>query len=204
MTRRMRRRVRADDAGFTLIELIMTMLIMGIITIPLANFVLSYFENYQTTENRLSDSHDIQIATAYFSQDVANADTVATTSAAGDCGFSATSPTVLLLKWTSWSVTTGAGGLPTGASTAMSVAYVKQAGTLHRVSCGGASAADIVVVHGLVSAVPSCLTATGVTTSCTPTTPPRVRLTLTIASGSTNDSAAPEQPVTLDGQRRQT
>jgi prepilin-type N-terminal cleavage/methylation domain-containing protein len=201
------KRLRASESGFTLIELIMAIVIMGILTVPLANFVLAYFDNYQTTQNRLSDSHDIQIATAYFSQDVANTSTVTTISAsfpATYCGHAWPGTPVVLFQWQAWSVTSGAGGLPTGASSSISAVYVKEGSTLHRLYCGGPGSSDVTVVHNLLSASPQCFTVAGVSATCDgATAPPKVRLTLSISSGST-DSAAPEQPVTLDGQRRQT
>lgn len=211
------RRPRGDDAGFTLMELLMAMVIMGIITLPLGNFVLAYFDNYQTTENRLSDSHDIQIATAYFSADVANTGLRSTTSPytpqqsiwttpppAPYCGSTLSGTTVLLLKGDSWTVSSGAS--PTGTDAPISVAYVVSGGTLKRVYCPtGSSPTTTTVVHNLVSATASCFASISATTptSCdVASAPPKVRLTLNI-SGGTQDAAAPPQPVTLDGLRRQ-
>jgi prepilin-type N-terminal cleavage/methylation domain-containing protein len=199
----------ARDGGFTLIELLITVVIMGVITLPLGNFVLAYLHNYTQTTNRLGDSHDIQIATAYLSQDVSNTQSVwvqggATAFPATYCG-QGLGTTVLLLKWDSWSPVAVPGGY-TGASSTVSAAYVIEAGTLHRVYCGEISS-DATVVHNLLSAAPHCysVAADGTRTSaqCDTATPPAiVSLTLGISSGST-DSAAPEQPVTIDGKRRQ-
>jgi len=60
---------RRDD-GFTLIELLMSIAILGIIAFPLGNAVISYFHNTDATVARLGESHDAQIAAAYFAQDV--------------------------------------------------------------------------------------------------------------------------------------
>ena len=209
------RRFRGDDTGFTLMELLMAIVIMGVITVPLGNFVLAYFDNYQTTENRVSDSHDIQIATAYFSADVANtglrsasapyspAQSIWTTAfPATYCG-SGLGTTVVLFKGDSWTVSSGAS--PTGTNAPISVAYVATGGTLRRVYCqtGSVTTSSTTVVHNLVSATASCFTSGGAGTSCEAATPPpKVRLTLSI-SGGTQDAAAPPQPVTLDGLRRQ-
>lgn len=215
------RRPGAADDGFTLIELIMAIIVMGFITLPLANFVLAYFDNYATTENRISDSHDIQIATAYFSQDVANTGLYASTPPfnalqsiwtssfpAGYCGQSLGGTPTLVLGWYA-STTAPAGGttMQGGSTPTASVTYIVEGATLHRLYCtasgGSTPASDATVVHNLVSAVPTCLTAGGASTACdVAPPPPAIRLTLTIAT-STTDSAAPTQPVTIDGQRRQ-
>jgi prepilin-type N-terminal cleavage/methylation domain-containing protein len=68
----MRRGLLRRDAGFTLVELLVVIAIMGVVTVPVANFVIGYFRNSTQAAQRLSVSHDIQIASAYFSQDVAN------------------------------------------------------------------------------------------------------------------------------------
>src|SRR5690348_12227237 len=61
------------DGGVTRVELLIVIVVMGVITIPLTDFVLSYMRTNQTTQNRLTDSADMQILTAYFSEDVSNA-----------------------------------------------------------------------------------------------------------------------------------
>lgn len=200
--------MRRRDDGFTLIELIITVTILGIIVVPLGNFMLAYLTNYTQTQNRVSDSHDIQIAAAYFSQDVANTgvrsgwnstspatsftpqQSVWLSSGAGDCGNGA-GITVLLLKW----------DLPQSMATA-SAAYVNEAGVLHRIYCasGATVASDATIVHGLVAATVACPTTAG---ACTTTPPPStINLSLTISSG-TSDDTAPSAPVVLSGQRRQ-
>jgi prepilin-type N-terminal cleavage/methylation domain-containing protein len=199
------------DAGFTLIELLVTVVILSVITVPLGNFMLQYLKNYTTTSDRLNDSHDIQIATAYFGQDVANigvhastapydfAQSVWTTGFPGTyCGQGA-GATVVLMTWDAWTVGSSA-GQTTGSNDPSSVAYVKQGTTLHRIYCasGTAVSSDVTVVHNLQSATVACASPT----TCENATPPTtVKLTLGITTGST-DQAAPD-PVTLTGQRRQ-
>lgn len=60
------------DAGFTLVELLITIVVIGTITLPLGNLVIEYFQNTVTTQNRAAVSHDEQIAATYFSNDVAS------------------------------------------------------------------------------------------------------------------------------------
>lgn len=66
-----RRRV-STEAGFTLVELMITIAIIGVITLPLANLVIEYFQNTVATQARASVSHDEQIVAGYFGDDVAS------------------------------------------------------------------------------------------------------------------------------------
>jgi prepilin-type N-terminal cleavage/methylation domain-containing protein len=67
-----RRCRNTDESGFTLIELLITVVIVGVITLPLGNLVIGYFQNTAQTQARANVSHDEQIAATYFSQDVAS------------------------------------------------------------------------------------------------------------------------------------
>ncbi len=203
----MRRLPRQADGGFTLIELVITIVIMGIITLPLGNFALAYFKNVADTQSRLSDSHDIQIAAAYFSQDVANIgvrpsmtstsfqQSVWVGTAPAPCA-AALGNAALLLKW----------GDPLDYTVIHSAAYVVESGTLHRVYCASGTSApiDVTVVHNLQAVnTPQCTATGGASTACDGATPPAtISLPLVISSGP-GDRAAPSGPVNLTGQRRQ-
>src|SRR5262245_47100134 len=66
-----RERLNGDD-GFTLIELVMTVAILGIIAVALTGIVISYLRTTVDTQARLTESHDVQFAAAYWQRDVAS------------------------------------------------------------------------------------------------------------------------------------
>lgn len=201
------------NGGFTLIELVITIVIMGIITVPLGNFMLSYLTTFQATQDRISDSHDILISSAYFSQDVANTGlhqtaspygfqqsvwTAASPPSGAYCG-QTTGTLVVLLRWDVFTPVTLA-GTTTATYTQASAGYISNGGLLQRVYCanGATTTSSSTLVHGYQAGSVSC------DTTCSAATPPqKVTLSLTIATGST-DKAKPTQPITLNGQRRQT
>lgn len=192
----------------------MTIVIMGIITIPLGNLVISYFVNTATTTGRLSESHDEQIAAAYFAQDVANVGTrdasqnltqsVWTSSFTLPCGTAvAATDQVLLIRWDdrSWN---GA----SENSVVDSAAYFKVAASgetqLHRRYCiGTTQQSDIVVVHNLDPSVAPTVTCT-IPSTCAGTVANPVPATVTLQIGLKSSSGS-GQPFTtsLTGNRRQ-
>jgi prepilin-type N-terminal cleavage/methylation domain-containing protein len=66
------RRARRADDGFTLIELVITVAIVGIVVVALTGVVVSYLKTTVTVETRLTESHDVQFASAYWQRDVAS------------------------------------------------------------------------------------------------------------------------------------
>ncbi|HVU91914.1 MAG TPA: prepilin-type N-terminal cleavage/methylation domain-containing protein [Jatrophihabitans sp.] len=207
---RPRRSRAAQDDGFTLVELLVAIAIMGVITLPLANLLLSFFLNNSTTTGRLAESHDQQLAATYFAQDVADIGTRDQTSLAfnrsvwpgsfpaGSCGSSsAAGDQILLLKWDdlTWDGTTQN-------VVGRSVAYVR--GTsggetqLRRLFCTGTTQqSSIVVVHNLD---PGVAPAVVCSPSCTAGAPATVTLTLGIRSNTGSGAAL---TVSLTGDRRQ-
>ena len=201
---RIRKRLAADG-GYTLIELLSTVIILGIIVLPLGNFMLAYLQNSTDTRDRIADSHDIQIATAYFSEDVANMgvrdssgnlQASAWTSATSPyCGSGAGS-LVLLLSWSAVNTTTVGGVTTETTPKVSSAAYVNESGALHRVYCdsGNSTVSDTTMAHNFAGATVVC------DTTCSGVTPPAT-VTLNLSIASTGDRTAPD-PVPLIGHRR--
>lgn len=206
---------RRDDRGVTLIELLVAVAILGIISVPLGNALISFFQHTDETTNRLSESHDAQIASAYFAQDVASIGRRDWTAApfplaqsvevnaptAGGlfpCGTVGTPNAAVRLLWDD----------PSAAQTppVVRVAYVVETVSgeqqLHRIKCVGNSTpvSDLLLVHNL-----SSLDAVQCSTSCTGTsgTPVPAAVTLTVHI-QVSGTADPVLTVTLTGQRRQT
>lgn len=213
--------LRQDDRGFSLVELLVTIVIIGIIAVPLSNVIISYLHNTDATTARLSESHDAQISAAYFSADVASIGVRSTTYSANPaapypltqsieenapattglfpCGTAATPNAVIRFGWDDYTSASAA------AVTQVRVAYVSvpdAAGQpqLHRLVCAGSAAitADTVLAHHLVS----------VSAACTPSpcsgsgaaTPVVVKLALIIHDQQATDA---NYQLELTGQRRQ-
>jgi len=219
MLSRLRR--EGGDAGFTLVELLMCIVILGIIAVPLGEVVIGYLKNAGATTARMSESHDAQLAAAYFAQDVQavgvrdytittspffplkqSVETgAAPTSGLFPCGGGALPNAAVRLAWDDF---------PSGAAapaTQARVAYVVENGTeLHRVFCANSSTvtSDVRIASDLVSAAVACRDASGATTDCTGSgsaVPATVSLNLTIHDP--QSPAGSTYTVTLTGQRRQ-
>jgi prepilin-type N-terminal cleavage/methylation domain-containing protein len=208
------RRVADDDSGFTLIELIITIFMLGIVVAPLTAIVILQLKNSNTTSARMSESHDAQLANSYFAQDVqavgvrgpytttaepALIESIETNAPPGggyyQCGPAGTPNAVVRLAWDDYE------GAADTTRVQKRVAYVVEGSELHRLECHGSAAvvSDLTIAHDLVApfAVVSC------STSCTGTPlPETVSLELTIRDPDSGSDTPYE--VTLTGQRRQT
>jgi len=208
------RRLRRDERGVTLVEVLLAVAILGIIVVPLANAVIVFLRNTDDVNRRLNESHDIQISAAYLTQDVQS---IGVRDWAGGypfrlkqsieldapydsglypCGPAGTPAAVVRFAWDAPTSATGQPPVAVAAYVDQTVAGERQ---LRRITCTGTTVtSNVVLVHNLVGVdpplcSPSPCTVTGV--------PSWVKLTLRIKDPT---STRPAISITLSGQRRQT
>jgi prepilin-type N-terminal cleavage/methylation domain-containing protein len=213
------RRLRDEETGFTLIEMVMTVGILGIIVSALTGVVLSYFRVTVDTEVRLTENHDVQLAAAYWQRDVASIgvrsnvyDTASHSFAlqrsvdVAGCpltGASAGATPVVTLAWSEYT------SLDSSAAPGkVGVTYAYRAGALYRVRCDLATSAvsSTLKLADNLSAAPvaSCFDPARTSTACTGTggnVPAFVDLRLQVLDASGHDDTIYDR--TLSGERRQ-
>ncbi len=211
----------SGDDGFTIVELVLAVTILGIIIVPLGNFILAYLDNVNETQARMSESHDMQIATAYFSQDVANVglrgptDPFPLLPSIFTSGFSclpADGTGVVMLQWDKHDTAT-TNSTTVGTRRTETVTYYTKAGTLHRRYCPDPSDTtatttpppdstrdvDLVLMHNVVSSSPPVVTCAPGACNAAPAVPTDVTLTVDLRGFGADENTS----VVLKGHRRQ-
>jgi prepilin-type N-terminal cleavage/methylation domain-containing protein len=199
------KRLRHDDRGVTLPELLAAMLIMAVIITPLSAALIGFMRNNDDTIMRLSESHDVKLVAAYFSEDVASigvrdANFALRPSVNNTTDFPCgTGSSVLLLAWEGLHPTTGV-------PTTVRVRYVVVSGVvdgvtvqqLRRELCyGNATVAEsMVLVRQLATPGP--------TASCSNPTSPAGPCTLVLSIEHPKTERDTKMTITLTGQRKQT
>ncbi|TWG96441.1 prepilin-type N-terminal cleavage/methylation domain-containing protein [Nocardioides sp. J9] len=207
-----RARSSRGDAGFTLMELVVTVAIIGIITTALSGVVIAFFKNTAETQARLTESHDVQLAAAYWQRDVASIGTRVTEPEA-DTG---------LYPIADWADAVPCGNVPLGYTPVVTLRWgeyqspdpavpanvvrVTYAGKslgddrfeLVRARCG--SSPSVVRVANNLKALPEVLCDGG---ACAPGDPaPRI-ITMKLTAFDTSERHSGHYTATLTGERRQ-
>jgi prepilin-type N-terminal cleavage/methylation domain-containing protein len=199
--------VRSDDRGLTLPEVMIAIAILAIIVVPLTEALIGFVRNTDDTTRRMNESHDIQLASAYFGRDIQklgvrdwSSPTLALLQSVNNPTYPCTGPGTAVLSL-AWDDPTTASGPPTVIRVTYLVRDVGAEHQLRRLLCRGSATveSDIVVAHNLVGTPgppvcqPSPCTGTG------NAVPQRVWLTVTVQ----DPAGASPTTVTLTGQRGQ-
>jgi prepilin-type N-terminal cleavage/methylation domain-containing protein len=83
-----------DDAGFSLVELMVSIALLGILMAAVTGAMFGAMDASKSTDVRLSESQDLRLATSYFAADAAGAQAFATSGTAR-CG---TDPVLVELR----------------------------------------------------------------------------------------------------------
>jgi hypothetical protein len=209
-------RARANEQGLTLVELVITLAITGIVVVAVGGMLSTVFLSSTAVAVRMSYSHEVQNTAAYFSEDVQSIgvrnwsdDTrpllqsvevnAAYNSGLYPCGPTGTPDALVRMAWNDFDTATP--GTPKLDVVSYVVRPTGTAGVsqLQRLLCqNGSVVSDRTVIRELgTGAAVACAPS-----SCTASTPPTsVTMSITVHGQQTQD---PDVAVTLQGHRRHT
>lgn len=211
---RLRERLRAArrrDEGFTLVELLATVSIMGFVVVGLTGVVISYFKTTVDTQSRMTESQDVQFAAAYWQRDVASIGVRTYDPATKDfllqqsvgVPSGCTLPSGTTVATLAWNELTSNDSTDNGQM--VTVSYVATGGgapyELVRVRCTDSNVDSTVEVAHSLNALPS-LTCDVACTGSGNAVPRLVNLALSVLDPEGNGTVA--LTATLTGERRQT
>lgn len=193
-----------EDAGFTLIEILIASMITAVILTVLTASFLVFFQNATYTSGRDDHAAGAEALSSWLDRDLASAttDTPPAISAATAC---TASPVLLSLSWTQYTAGSQPNSFPSKGGTSYRADYAFKPDSLNSTRCmvtrtlysgaaGGPLAANstLELMHDLIgtaSGTPNLITSTAPTTACS--TPNRaVTLTLQQYHSSTSTDAA--------------
>lgn len=192
-----------SEDGFTLIELVVTVAILGFVVIALTGVVFGYLRTSDETSTRLNESTDQQFISAYWQQDVSSlgshgapaGGTVPSSQgvyvgSASGCAPASGNP-IIMFSWNDYQTasSTDATLAWTGATQNYSTYYTKSVtnanGTtqkqLWRKRCGGVSSDNVIARYLTADPTTACFDSSGATADCTGTSPFPATVTMTIS-----------------------
>jgi prepilin-type N-terminal cleavage/methylation domain-containing protein len=156
-----------DERGFTLMELLLVIAILGLIAVPLSASLVVGLRTTDATANRLDTSHDAQLVSLYLPADIQSAGNAAGDIVASPTPGSACSlvQNLLQLRWTA----TEAEGDPVTYTAAYAVAKSGDEWQLTRYFCSTKTGQIVttVVAHKLGGASAGSVTVSGTQISMT-------------------------------------
>lgn len=143
---------RAGDSGFTLIELTVTVALMGVVVAAVVGAIVFVLSARTRSTSQLSSSADRQIVSSYFVPDVEGASGTMTLQSGSTtvCGSAVSSSWVLTLRALDYDA-----GSITPVPVAVSYVYQPATMLLQRLSCRGSGAVTPTTVAHNVSGIPS-------------------------------------------------
>jgi prepilin-type N-terminal cleavage/methylation domain-containing protein len=215
-----RRGLKPGEDGFTLVELLITIVILGIIAFGLTGTVIRYLQDTAESQGRFNETHDVQFAAAYWQNDVSSlgvrsptyvddGNDVHTYPLLQSVNIPAACPQapgtfVGRLAWSQFNSLTS-----NATPDLITVTYVSSGSgsgpyTLTRTKCTGSTVDSTVRVARQLSSVPVMDCSGPAGTSCTgadTNVPTIIKLTLTARDPSKRDPSS--YTATLTGERRQ-
>jgi prepilin-type N-terminal cleavage/methylation domain-containing protein len=201
--------LKRGERGFTLVEVLITITLMGVVSLALGDLLIGALREMRATSDRMDLSQDAQLGAVYFAQDVAAVGVRDYT--AGTAGSTLPFEPSIQLNAADDAGGTTCGPLPTSALRLLSddwtipstrrttvVSYYLQGGELHRATClspATTPASDVVLVE---SVVPASVTVT-CSTPCTDAALPE-SISLRVVA---NKPTVGDYEIVLSGLRRQ-
>lgn len=167
------------DRGFTLVELLVSIVILAVITGPIATAIIISLRTTTEAGSRLERSQDVELATSTFASDVQSAAVVKAGAGSPACG----SAPLLSFEWSDLGLTPAVGHV-----ISYTLAGAGAAKELVRHHCESGVDSARTLAHNVASvSAPVCESPLGGAVSCptSASSPETVTLTLTDTAGAT-------------------